>query len=807
MKNIQLSFLFIFIILLVNGQDNSITKDIEGHKIPGINKDFQISPDSKGGNDWHSIGPFGGDVVDVAVNPQNTDIIFAAAGYPFMSEDGGATWKYLENLAVLAPSGIFRIAANENGVVFAGGTFASYKIFRSIDGGFTWEQKQFPLNRWVESIAIDPNDPDLIYLGLSGDGAGVNTNAMVKSEDGGDTWTAVDLAGGMPAGFNVVSISVDPDNTQNILAAGAQSFSNAAIAYSTDGGDTWTNKTSNLPSGKPFNSVAIGNGKLYVGGGQLFGGNVMGLYESSNLGGSWTNISGSFPNKVSNNILIDSDNPLTIYVASEGDGIYKTVDGGVNWDFGATGAGENGAARSLAFEPGNNEIIYGGFLSLGVCKSDDAGLEWDYTNVGIASLMLNDIEIDPNNTDRLITSFEAENSGGCYISFDGGGNWNIPTTLPGTRYSSVTVGADGSLYAWSNGPSSIAQEGLYKSADDGVNWENLGPNIGSVFETEIFSIACSDTDPDLIFIGGNNFGANGFESIMYKTEDGGENWEQIYLGLVYNSFNYLFIDPNSDDEIVYAAYASNDVKGGFLKSTNTGNSFSDINTGLPPTMKYAGAIVTDPVNQDILYGGIGGAYNGVNGTIYKSENGGLAWTPTNLSMTTYCRVRDLFINPGNTNIIYAATTQQGVMLSMDASETWEEANSLLPTSNISGFSKPFMVNDSLHIYASTPTHSAFETKIMEDEISGISKSIQESNLISVYPNPARNQTTICFELDQNTIVIINIYNTQGQLFQQLVNDNLATGNHNFNFKAENGIYLCETIINGKIERKKIIISN
>jgi photosystem II stability/assembly factor-like uncharacterized protein len=804
MKSFQFTVIFIFSIMLASAQTKSITKDHEGHQIRGIQKEIQIYPDSKGGNEWNSIGPFGGDVVNVAVNPQNTDIIFAAAGYPFMSEDGGATWKYLENLAAIAPSGIYRIAVNENGVVFAGGTFSSYKIFRSTDGGFTWELKQFPLNRWVESIEIDPNDPDVIYLGLSGDAAGVNTYAMAKSEDGGDSWTTIDLAGGMPAGYNVVSVCVDPGNSQNIIVAGAQSFSNAAIAYTTDGGDTWLNKTSNLPTGKPFNAVAIADGKLYVGGGQLFGGNIMGVYESTNGGSSWANISNSFPNKVSNDILIDPNDPLIIYVASEGDGIYKSTDGGVSWNYNATGAGENGAARSLAFEPGNTDIIYGGFLSLGVCKSEDTGLEWEYANVGIASLLLNDIEIDPNNTDRIICSFEAENSGGCYISLDGGETWDIPSTIPGTRYSSVTIGPDGTLYAWSNGPSSIAQEGLYKSVDDGATWENLGPNIGSVFETEIFSLAGSDTDPDLIFIGGNNFGANGFESIVYKTEDGGENWEQIYLGPSFNSFNYIFIDPNSDDAIVYASYMSNDTKGGFIKSLNSGNSFIDINTGLPNSMKYAGAIITDPYNPDIVYGGVGG-YGGVNGTIYKSESGGLSWSPTALSMPTYCKVTDLVINPEMTDIIYASTTQNGVMLSLDAAETWESANSLLPATFVTGFSKPFMMNDSLHMYASTYTHSAFETKLMEDEISGISKSIHETRLVSIYPNPTRTNTSITFSLDRSTNVIINIYNAQGQLIQHLINDNLASGNYKFNFKAGNGIYFCESLIGGKSERNKIII--
>jgi len=529
----------------------------------------------------------------------------------------------------------------------------------------------------------------------------------------------------------------------------------------------------------------------------------MGVYKSTNGGDNWSNISNTFPNKVSNDILIDPNDPQIVYVASEGDGIYITEDGGSTWEFDALGAGDNGAARSLVFEPGNTDIIYAGFLSLGVCKSNDAGSNWDYANVGIASLLLNDIEIDPNNTDRVITSFEAQNSGGCYISLDGGAGWEIPSTLPGTRYSSVCIGPDGTLYAWSNGPSSVAQEGLYKSDDNGASWENLGPNIGSVFETEIFSIAISETNPDLIFIGGNNFGANGFASIVYKTENGGESWDQVYLGPEHDSFNYMFIDPNSSDEIVYAAYMSNDFHGGFLKSTNTGNSFSDINNGLPSSMRYAGAIITDPFNQDVLYGAIGGY--GLNGTIYKSENAGFSWSPTSLSMGIYCKVYDLLVNPENSDIIYTATSQQGVMLSTDAGNNWESANSNLPATFVTAFSKPFILNDSLHIFASTYTHSAFETKLIYDEISNIHNAEYSHRIVSVFPNPAIGLSTIQFSLTKEAQVTVNIYDTQGKLISTLVKDILTACNYQFKFNAGKGIYFSETIIDGKTFMNKIII--
>ena len=198
----------------------------------------------------------------------------------------------------------------------------------------------------------------------------------------------------------------------------------------------------------------------------------MGIYKTENYGQSWSNISGSFPNQVSNAILIDPGNTDKMYVATEGDGIYYTEDGGSVWNYNTIGAGDNGAARCLLFEPGNTDVIYAGFLSLAVCKSLDAAESWEFSNKGIATLQTDDVEVNPNDPLNILIGFEAENSGGCYLSNDGGETWQLVEELPGTRFSQVTFGADENMYAWSNGPSSIAQEGLYKSTDGGQSWEN-----------------------------------------------------------------------------------------------------------------------------------------------------------------------------------------------------------------------------------------------------------------------------------------------------------------------------------------------
>ncbi|MCD4788887.1 MAG: T9SS type A sorting domain-containing protein [Bacteroidales bacterium] len=805
MKKIFITSGLMLLIICLYSQSNLISKDVFGntpHSYPAkINS--LLGENQKAGNEWTSVGPYGGDVYGIAVNPQNTDVVFAGAGFPYISFNGGNSWEIIDELLNLASGGIDVFEATADGVIYAGGYTTYGKIFRSSDGGNTWQQLNFSLTRGVYDIVVDPNDQNIIYLGVSAD-PGPSSNVVVVSYDGGDSWTPLNLINALPVGFSVVDLSIDPENSQTIFAVGNESFSNALIAASFDGGQTWEDRSSNLPTGKPYNVVTIAGQTVYVGGGQLFGGNYMGLYKSTDYGLSWQNISTSFPNKVISDILIDPDNSDKMYLATEGDGIYYTLNGGTTWNYNTTGAGDEGSARCLVFEPGNTDVIYSGFLSLASCKSTDAGQSWSYANIGIATLLLNDIEVDINNSDIVITGFEAENSGGCYLSNNGGNTWELVAGLPGTRFSKVTFGSDGTLYVWSNGPSSVAQEGLYKSIDGGITWENMGPNIGSLFETEIFAIAASLTNPDLIFIGGNNFGVNGFESIIYRTTDGGENWEEVFTGPEWDSFNYLFIDPNSNDEIIYAAYMSNNAQGGFLKSIDGGTGWLPINSGIPASTKWVGAIVCDPINPDILYGGIGG-YSGTGGSIYKSEDGGMLWTPTNISLGVWCKIMDIFISPLNEDVIYTATTQNGVYITTNAGDTWEAANDGLPANRITSFSESFSVNDTLKFFASSFTNSAFITDVYVLVIPSVDNTKPLSELISIYPNPSSGKVYINLGINKDKDIRITITNIAGQVIESFEYFSKDKGINKLELELNLGVYFCNIFSNGNVVTKKIII--
>jgi len=802
MKNLFLLLLLTVISLVSSAQSLSSGADEAGNVPHGSTQSpsvWNLNPDA--GNPWIPVGPFGGDVVGLTVDPQNTMNLYAAAGLPFVSNNGGESWEMLIALAEISSNNVNSFAALTDGTIFGTGFYTFGKVFRSTNGGTAWHTRNIPVNSNGLCLCTDPNDSATIYVGLASNISSTSNKVVVKSSDAGNNWVAFDLTSVLPIGWNVVDICVDPDDSQTIFAVANSGLSDARIVATFDGGATWVNRSTNLPSGIPYNAVAIAGTKVFVAGGQLFGSQYMGLYQSDDYGISWTNISVNFPNKVANDILIDESDVNNMYVATEGDGIYCSTDGGISWNFDATGAGTSGAARCLAMNPGDPDQLYAGFLSLALCRSSDAGLTWEYANNGVATLQVDDIEINPLDPQEVLVGFEAENSGGCYMSSDGGATWDLATDLPGTRFSQVTFGSDGAMYAWSNGPTTVAQEGLYRSVDGGNTWTNTGPFIGTLFETQIFALTASSDDPDLLFIGGNNFGVNGWAPVIWMSSNGGQEWINTYIGSPddYYSIRFLFIDPNSNDQIIYAGYKS-EVQGGFLKSTDGGLTWSEIGATIPVTYKWGGAIVSSPDDSEKILAGCGGYGNA--GTICISHDGGASWSITNLNMGSYSKVSDILFHPLYPQVVYCASTQNAVQLSTNGGLTWTIANEGLAANNITGFSNPFISSSVWYCYAATYTNSAFMGELFDPTL-GLFDGKTDLQL-SIYPNPSDGRIRIITPND-DVIKKIEIASLSGHILFDCT-PGMAEGDElDIRSGLPAGMYILRIQLRDKLVNQKLII--
>nr|NQU90161.1 carboxypeptidase regulatory-like domain-containing protein [Bacteroidota bacterium] len=660
-------------------------------------------------NSWESLGPYGGDVVDIAICPDNTSIVFATVGAPFISADGGTNWSLLNALGAVSSS-IDAFCALPGGKILAGGSGLFGKIAISTDYGESWNTISLPQNSagqpvYVLDIEYAPSNPDIIFLGASTAFGNTKSEVIYKSTNGGQTFEIMNTDVLDPA-LPVVDLSIDPINTNTIFACASGGLGGGAVIVSTDGGTTWFDRSAGLNTAWVINAVCTYNGVGYVAGGQLFGSQNFGVYKTTNQGQNWTNISSGFPVKAVNEVIVSPTNADIVFAGTEGGGVYKSMDAGATWSYTTTGA-NNFACRRLVINPANGQEIIGGFLSMAVFKSMDGGSTWVSSNTGIGAMMLNDIAVNPANPQQMIVAFEAQNSGGCYYSIDGGSSWILAETLPATRYSAVAIDVNGVLYAWSNGPSTVAQEGLYKSTDGGATWVNKGPNIGPVFETEIWDIEVSNEPPDFIIISGNNFGNNGWKGVLYKSNDGGDTWDNVFISqLDYDSFQQASIPDIPPYNIAYAAFSSQDGPGGFMKSIDGGNNWAEINTGLQGDAKRATWIVTENGNPDVVYG-LAGA-NETFFTVYKSIDGGSHWTDLNLHTSAWESLTCLAVHPENNAVIYVggSVSARAVYFTVTGGDSWQYAINNFPITSPTSFTKMFPKNDGYFFCASTYSASA-----------------------------------------------------------------------------------------------------
>ena len=196
-------------------------------------------------------------------------------------------------------------------------------------------------NGQVTAIAVNPNNPDIIFIGTMWGG-------VWRTRDGGTTWTPLfDRAPSLGIG-GPGAIAIDPVNT-DVLYVGTSSrngsqFSGdatqppAGLFKSTDGGASWIRLGSRYPSSAPSNASIL-----------------------------FTHII--------NVVIVDPANSQTLYLASNR-GLFVSTDGGLNW---TQGTAPSGDVRSLVLDPTSPaaaRILYAGIRGAGVVQSTDGGRNW-----------------------------------------------------------------------------------------------------------------------------------------------------------------------------------------------------------------------------------------------------------------------------------------------------------------------------------------------------------------------------------------------------------------------------------------------
>ena len=264
--------------------------------------------------------------------------------------------------------------------------------------------------------------------------------------------------------------------------------------------------------------------------------------------------------------------------------------------------------NNVRFAPGSSSRVAVAATAYGVILSDDAAATTRVSSRGITSLSLTSIACNPVNTAELAVAFGGAfaNSGGVFASTNSGTTWQAQS-VPPTRFSYVKFDQNGTLYALSTGPTSIAQEGVYRRNANG-SWTLLGPNQGPAYETELLSIDFGHANRNLFIAGGDDAFAEG---TVWRSGNAGGLWTKVLETTPLGqgaTVQRVMILPDGTDQIVLAAaqtFSSYPINGVY-RSVDGGATWNQVTgTGLSTAM-WGYDFATAPNDPHTVYVADGG---------------------------------------------------------------------------------------------------------------------------------------------------------------------------------------------------------
>lgn len=299
----------------------STTADETFPVTPSILNPGGVFRSDNGATNWNlwSTGLLSVVVEGLAVDSANPTNLFAGTGHGIgQSFNGGARWfppfSLKTNAAGLAPAGVVdrvrvvAVAPGTPSAIYAG--VPTEGVAKSPDGGTNWFASIGLVNRIVEALAVDPQFSSTVYAGTE---AGV-----FKTTDAGTNWIAINSGLG---NLFVRALALSPASPSTIYAATA-----GGVYRSIDGGTNWVAFNTGLTDMLVL-ALAIDPTTPTT----LFAGTEGGLFKSSNGGTNWSRlISGLVGVSSFTALAIDPVTPAIVYAGTT-DGLFKSNDGGTNW--------------------------------------------------------------------------------------------------------------------------------------------------------------------------------------------------------------------------------------------------------------------------------------------------------------------------------------------------------------------------------------------------------------------------------------------------------------------------------------------
>lgn len=525
-----------------------------------------ILKSTDGGTTWNpsglsytqaSTGPSFGTVSELALNPNNTNIIIAATSSGmYYSADAAATWTQEDTsdfrsveMEPFHPNTVY--AAADDG-----------KFYRSTDGGITYTQitNGLPAAGLTAraTIAVSPADSNYVYVVFE-DANTLSFYGLYRSTNRGLTFTQQANSGvgdlGMSYAWYGLPLAVSPTNADTILTGGVD------VYMSTDGGVTWNINASWTGSGAPY-AHADSHQILFTpgSGASWFDACNGGVFKATNGGNAYTDIS--------NNLQIAEIYALGASNLTSGLWISGWQDNGTNLT-GIPWVETNGGDGMVPFiDYSNDNTMYSASQDGALYNSFNGGASWNYitNNISENGPWLTRWLQDPLNANTLFAGFV-----NVWMTTNQGNTWAqiSPFSSSSDYIYALIVDPvnDQVLYTASN-------DSIYLTTNQGANWKNITSNL-PVSVAWLTGISLDENNYNHAWV---TFSGYVDTAKVFQTFNGGVTWQNISLGLPNLPVNCILSQNNSNEGV----YVGTD--DGIYYRDTISNSWTPYNTGLPDVM-------------------------------------------------------------------------------------------------------------------------------------------------------------------------------------------------------------------------------
>jgi photosystem II stability/assembly factor-like uncharacterized protein len=612
--------------------------------------------------EWRCIGPHrGGRVVAVAGDPWEAPVFYfgACAGGVWKTDDGGVYWYNIsDGFLRTAAVGALAVAEADPNIIYVGMGECCIRgdvshgdgVFRSADGGKTWEHVLFRSDRaGAIDLALDVHNPRVLYAAIWEARrtpwsltSGGPDSGLFKSTDGGATWTELTHNPGLPRGLKGrIGVAVSPANPERVWAL--IEAEDGALFRSDDGGATWQRLSDDrnlrlrfwyyghvfadpqdpdtvyvlniqawksTDGGRTFTHFTTPHGDnhdLWIdprNPRRMIEGNDGGACVSFNGGASWSTIYNQ-PTAQFYHLAVDSRFPYRVYGTQQDNTAISVPSRSEKGAILASQCYPVGSAESgyIAVRPDNPDVVYAGAIG-SAPGGGGVMLRYDHATEQV----------------RIITVWPELYGGWGAKDLKYRFQWTYPIV--------ISPHDPNVLYAAGNR--------LFRSTDEGMSWQAIGPDLtrndpaklepsggpitkdttGAEHYCTIFAFVESPHERGVFWAGSD-------DGLIHLSKDGGQTWEEVTPKALpeWTTISTIEVSPH-DPATAYAAatrYKLDDTRLYLYKTHDYGKTWELITHGIPEH-DFTRVIREDPGRRGLLYAG-------TETGLYISFDDGASWQP------------------------------------------------------------------------------------------------------------------------------------------------------------------------------------